>query len=195
MTSENAVREPIRFAVNVARIPQGGLAIDFVADEKQRLALAERLGILSVRRLSARLAARHWRAEGIAIEGRINAEVEQESVVTLAPVRQVIDDPFQMTFVPDDSAMARLARPDEIELQIDPEAEDPPEMFFGSVIDLGPYLSEAVALGLDPYPRERDAVFTPVDTDPEPPEAEPSPFSVLVDLQAKRAAKDDPESK
>ena len=195
MTDERASREPIRYILKVAKLPRDGLAIAFVADETQRLALAERLEIVAVRRLSARLVVRAWRAEGIAIEGRLKAEIEQESVVTLDPVRQVIDDPFLITFVPDDSLMARTVRPDETELQIDPDAEDPPETFFGDVIDIGPYLSEAVALALDPYPREADAAFTPVDTDPEPPEAEPSPFAVLVDLQAKRAVRDDPESK
>lgn len=193
MTAENSAHEPIRCVVKVAKLPRDGLHIEFVADETQRCALAERLEIVSVRRLSARLVARPWRAEGIEIEGRLKAEVEQASVVTLAPIKQAIDEPFHMTFVPEDSLMARIVRPDETELQIDPEAEDPPETFFGGVIDIGPYLSEAVTLTLDPYPREAGTAFTSVDTDPEPPEAEPSPFAVLADLKARRSAKDEPE--
>ena len=194
MNTENSPREPIRCTFKVAKLPRDGLQIDFVADETQRRALAERLEIVTVRCLSARLVAKLWRAEGIAIEGRLKAEIEQESVVTLEPIRQVIDDPFHITFVPENSRLARIVRPDETELQIDPEAEDPPETFSGDAIDIGPYLSEAVALALDPYPREADAAFTPVDTDPEPPEAKPSPFAVLVDLKARRSAQDDPES-
>ncbi len=194
MTAENSAREAIRYAVKVAKLPRDGLDIDFVADETQRRALAEQLEIVKVARLSARLVAKPWRAEGVAVQGRLKAEVEQASVVTLEPIGQVIDEPFHVTFVPENSRLARIVRPDETELQIDPEADDPPEIFFGEVIDIGPYLSEAVALALDPYPRESDAAFAPVDTDSSPEAPAPSPFGVLAELKAVSSVKDDTES-
>ena len=195
MTSnDRPEREAIGLALKIARLPRDGLDIDFVADATQRIALAAQLEIVAVNRLSARLVAKPWRAEGIAVRGRLMAEIEQESVVTLKRVRQVIDERFDITFVPQDSRLARIVRPDETELQIDPEADDPPETFTGDTIDLGPYLSEAVALMLDPYPREAGESFASVDTDPAPQEAERSAFAILADLKARRDGKKDPET-
>ncbi len=61
------------------------------------------------------------------------------------------------------------------------EIPDPPEPIVNGVIDLGRLATDALFLGIDPYPRRPDAVFEPpaVAADPED-----HPFAALKALQA-----------
>ena len=63
------------------------------------------------------------------------------------------------------------------------EIPDPPEPIVNGVIDLGRLATDALFLGIDPYPRRPDAVFEPpvVAADPED-----HPFAALKALQARR---------
>jgi hypothetical protein len=60
------------------------------------------------------------------------------------------------------------------------EIPDPPEPIVNGVIDLGRLATDALFLGVDPYPRKPDAVFeVPV----VPPDPEDHPFAALKALQ------------
>ena len=175
----------LRLEISSVKLPRDGMPIAFAADEREREALTRQLGVVAVKELSLDLRAFPWRGDGVRVGGRIGADVVQESVVSLEPVAQRIDEPFAMTFVPEGSKLARIVAPEEQELHIDPDGEDPPELFSGDRIDLGAYVVEAVALALDPYPRKAGERFGAVDTDPAPQEKEPSPFAVLAKLSDK----------
>ncbi|MEX6508558.1 DUF177 domain-containing protein [Jiella sp. M17.18] len=181
----------IPFAISTIKLPRDGMPIRFDADEAERQALARQLSIPEVTTLSVDLRATPWRAEGVRVSGRIAAEVVQESVVSLEPVVQRIDEPFEQTFVPEDSRLARIAAPAEQELHIDPEGDDPPETFSGDRIDIGAYIAEAVALALDPYPRKAGESFGALDTDPAPDAGRRSAFDVLAELAAKPGRDDE----
>src|SRR5256885_2060453 len=65
---------------------------EIVATEAERAALARRLGLVALDRLSARLS---WRREAsgiICLEGELEAEVAQSCVVTLEPVAARVAD-------------------------------------------------------------------------------------------------------
>ncbi len=60
------------------------------------------------------------------------------------------------------------------EIEIDLEADDPPDLLESDVIDLSGYAVEHLSLDLDPFPRKPGAEFvTPAD------DADLSPFAVL----------------
>jgi hypothetical protein len=72
---------------------------------------------------------------------------------------------------------------------VDDAAEDdvdPPEPIEGGIIDLGRLATDALFLGIDPYPRKPDAVF---DHETTPPDPEDHPFAALKALKVKAKRK------
>ncbi|WP_206455082.1 YceD family protein [Aurantimonas marina] len=182
MTREFIGSKAIRYTISPLKLPRDGMPVRFEVDETECEALARELDIPAVETFVGDLRVLPWRAEGVRVAGQVAATVVQQSVVSLEPLRQTITEPFEMIFVPEGSKLARVDQPGEQELYIDPEGDDPPEVYTGHTIDLGPYLVEALALALDPYPREADAVFDRVDTDPDPDSGPPSAFETLASL-------------
>jgi hypothetical protein len=60
------------------------------------------------------------------------------------------------------------------ELELDPDADDPPDVLDGEDIDLGGYVVEHLSLELDPFPRAPGAEFIAPKDD-----TDLSPFAVL----------------
>ena len=188
MTQRNAPGsgiDALHCPIQAVRLPREGRSAFFEADEGQRFRLARQLGVVGIESLTADLLVRPWRADGAKVTGDVRAVVVQESVVTLEPLRRRVEEPIGLTFVPEGSKLATVHGTQSTELLIDPEGEDPPETFFGDAVDIGPYLAEAVSLGLDPYPREAGEDFEPVDTDPQPEAGRSSAFEALAELARK----------
>jgi uncharacterized metal-binding protein YceD (DUF177 family) len=102
--------------------------------------------------------------------------VTQSCVITLAPVPAKVAESFSADFADEDRRKTD-------ELDLDFEADDPPEPIRNGHIDLGELAAEQLALALDPYPRAPDAAvpaeFSP-DLDAEEPAERPiNPFSIL----------------
>lgn len=175
-------RSPFRMII-ASTLPKDGMPIAFEADAQERAALAARLDIPAVDRFEGEILVVPWRGDGVRITGRLSATVTQTSVVTLDPLRQGIEEAVELTFVPEHSRLAGLPDLRDGELLLDPEGEDGPDTFSNDRIDFGEALTEILALGLDPYPREQDLVFGEVDTDPEPDAGAVSPFEALRRLK------------
>jgi hypothetical protein len=99
--------------------------------------------------------------------------------VTLDPIENDIDEPIDQLFAPAEqiSALADLVE-DDTESEV--EIPDPPEPIVGGVIDLGRLATDALFLGVDPYPRKAGAVFEPPVTADDP---EDHPFAALKALK------------
>jgi hypothetical protein len=145
-----------------------------IADESARAAIAEALDLVSLERLEADLAVRGW-FDGVIIEGRWRASIVQICGVSLEPFATELEGEFTVRAVPQGSVHAP---PPGAEVVIDPEAEDPPDVLEGDLVDLGGYVVEHLALEIDPFPRSPNAVYEP----PEAPE-EPSAFATLRGLK------------
>ncbi|WP_245413383.1 YceD family protein [Mangrovicella endophytica] len=185
MTPNPQSAAAINLMISAIKLPRDGMPIAFKADERERKALAEQLNIPAVERLKATLRVAPWRGDGVKVTGSLTADVVQSCVVTLEPVRQRVEEPVELVFVPERSKLARIVPPQENELFIDPEGADIPDVFSGDRIDLGSALAEIVALGLDPYPRAAGVGYAEVDTDPAP-EATVSPFAALGALRKEK---------
>lgn len=152
-----------------------GERIDLIADEAERAAISQRLGIERLDRLEAH-ATLSRQGEIVRAQGRLVASLTQSCVVTSEPVAAHVDEPFDLVFMP----APQIGRAEE-EIELGPEDCD--VVFYdGASIDLGGAIADTLALSLDPYPRSASAeaalkeagVIT---------EAEASPFAALAKLR------------
>ena len=125
----------------LANVPAGGQSLSLDAPAEARAALARRLGLPAIHALSAELALTPDAGGRIAVRGTLRAELEQECVVTLAPVRASISDPVAWRLLPEGEEPA----------DGDDDPDDIPSE--GGAVDLGEELAQQLALALDPYPR------------------------------------------
>ena len=86
-------------SIRIDHLPPEGRELDVEADAKQRQSIAERLGISAVDRLAAKLRLSRFRG-GMRVEGHVEAVTVQPCVVTLVPVRQVMDEEIDRIFLP-----------------------------------------------------------------------------------------------
>lgn len=152
--------------IAVDRIPRGGSDETIAAVAGECPALARRLGIPAIHALSAALRVEPWRGGGIKLKGRITADVEQVSVVSLKVFRHIVELTVERFFLPPHAA----------QLEEDGDA-DPIE---AGHIDLGETVAETLVLDLDPYPRLPEEKFEGASA-PEPDKA--SPFAALSPLK------------
>jgi len=151
----------------LAHVPAGGMKLRLAPDAAQREALARRIGILAVHGLVAELTLTPVEEGCIAVRGRLRADVEQECVVSLEPVRQPIEEPVAWRLLP--QGMEPTDGDD------DPDDIECP----GSVADLGEALAQQLSLALDPYPKAPGArrPDDPGDLGPQ------GPFAALAKLK------------
>ena len=170
------------FAVHVATLPSAGLRIMLEPDEAERQALAREAGIDEITRFAAELHFRRWRKDGVSLKGHIDAVVVQPSVVSLEPVTSQMSEPFEATFLPDGSKLAKPRYSEEGEMLLDPEGADAPELFSGDTIDAWEILLEHFMLGIDPFPRKEGAGLPASDSGDDT-DAQASPFAKLSRLR------------
>jgi uncharacterized metal-binding protein YceD (DUF177 family) len=153
------------------------------ADEKERAALAERLGVPAVDAFDATIRLRlAGGGKIVRLSGHIKADLTQICVVTLEPVATSVEEDFARVFsVEAEDEMA--------EVVIDMNEDDVPDPIEDGHIDMGEAAAEHLALAMDPFPRAPGVAF---DAPPEsggaaePEEELPrSPFAGLAALRKK----------
>jgi len=171
--------DPWSVPITVEQIPDTGLHRDIEASAAIREAMAELGGLREILSASASLDVTPKSGGRFHVEGRIRARIGQTCVVTLDPIESDIDEPIDLIFAPPEQIPEMAALVDE-SAESAVEIPDPPEPIFNGVIDLGRLATDALFLGVDPYPRKPDAVFeVPV----VPPDPEDHPFAALKALQ------------
>jgi uncharacterized metal-binding protein YceD (DUF177 family) len=171
--------DPWRVPVTVGQIPDTGVHRDIEADSAVREAMAELGGLREILSANASLDVTPKGGGRFHVGGRVRARVGQTCVVTLDPVENDIDEEIDLIFAPPEQIPQMADLVDEA-AEGDVEIPDPPEPIENGVIDLGRLATDALFLGIDPYPRRSDAVFGPpvVAADPED-----HPFAALKALQ------------
>jgi Predicted metal-binding, possibly nucleic acid-binding protein len=107
------------------------------------------------------------RAKGWRFSGQLKAVGTQICGITLEPLPFQIDESFEVAF----AEVGASHTDEQIMVALD---DDSPDLIDDGQVDLGIYLTEQLALRLDPFPRKPGAVFQQPD---EP--VELSPFAVL----------------
>lgn len=147
--------------VRVDHLPANGRVVRVKATAAQLEHLAELMHVSTISQFEAELTAEKLRG-GVHVRGNLNATVSQPCVVTFVPVDQDIAEQVDRIFLPgpdvgDDS-------PPGSELFVDLEADDLPDHFSGTELDLAPLLLEILGLAIDLYPRAQGAEL-PEDVD------------------------------
>lgn len=145
-----------------------------VADAAVRKAIAKAFGLVSLDRLEADVDLSGW-FDGVRIDGRWSADIVQTCGVTLEDFPTTLSGEFTVHAVPQGS---RHAAPPEPEIEIDLDAEEPPDVLEDDSVDIGGYVAEHLSLEIDPFPRKPGAVF-----EAPAPEPEASPFAALLKLK------------
>lgn len=183
MTNSSSTR-PTRFRTG-GLSPRKPTLFDHEAGADERKALAADLGLLSLRKLRLTGEIAPAGRDAMVLTARLQAEADQPCVVTLAPVRAVIDEPVRRRFVAD------MPEPegDEVEMPEDDTLEPMPE-----VIDLAEVAAEALALSLPLYPRAPGAELGTVALAPDGvaplTDADLKPFAGLAGLALQNPKKD-----
>jgi uncharacterized metal-binding protein YceD (DUF177 family) len=155
---------------------------EIAATDKERAALAERFGLLSLDRLEASFTLKRVRKDLVRVKGRLAAELAQACVVTLDPLPARIDERFEVDFL-------EGAQPAVTDLELDVEGAEAPEPAPDGWVDLGELAAEQLGLAIDPYPRRPDATlpaeWTSEGAD-EPAAERPNPFAALQKLKGDR---------
>ncbi|MHC0052676.1 YceD family protein [Actibacterium sp. D379-3] len=155
---------PQTTALRLAALPPGKpYAFALTPDAAARAAIAARLGLLALRKLSFRgqivpEGRADWR-----LAARLGATVGQPCVVTLTPVTTRIDTDVIRRYL---AEMPDQPEGDEVEMPEDDSAEPLPPL-----LDLNQVMEEALALNLPLYPRAEgaelgEAVFSAPGTAP-----------------------------
>ena len=171
--------DPWRAPVLVAQVPEAGLHRDIDTDASVRASMAELAGLREILAASASLDVIPQGGGRFHVTGRVRARVGQTCVVTLDPIENEIDEPIDLIFAPPEQIPDLADLIDEA-AESEVEIPDPPEPIENGVIDLGRVATDALFLGLDPYPRRKDAVFEPPQVASDP---EDHPFAALKALQ------------
>lgn len=170
-----AVSHPLRTAQLPARKP---LRFDLVPDGPARAALAAELGLIQLPKLRLEGEIRADGSRDFVLTARLEAEIVQPCIITLAPVPSRIAEGVTRRYVRD----WRPPEGDEVEMPEDDSIEPLPD-----VIDLGDVMAEALSLALPLYPRAEGAELGMMDH--APPGADPitdvdlKPFAGLAALK------------
>jgi uncharacterized metal-binding protein YceD (DUF177 family) len=142
--------EKLERVIDLDRMGGGGAALDVVASEGERAALAKRFGFLGLPAFSARVTVDHRPGGQIVVEGRLKGRVVQSCILTLDPVGQDLDDPFRVVFK---QGLAEEHDPESGEAIVSAQP-DAPEPLPGNMLDVGEIIAEQLSLAADPYPRK-----------------------------------------
>lgn len=179
--ASNTVLNPWSAPVTVAQIPEAGLHLDIEADGVGRLAMAKIAGLREIESARASFELTPGRDDSVHVRGSVSARVGQVCVVSLDPIENDVMEDIDVIFVPESQVRELAESVDEgDETDADREIPDPPEPIVNGVIDLGRLATDALFLGLDPYPRKPDAVFEPPSVPIDP---EDHPFAALKALK------------
>lgn len=160
--------------LDARRIAKTGSVECIAATPEECLALARRIDLPAIHALSAELTARPWQGGGLKLEGTLEADIDQISVVSGITFRARVVAPVTRFFLPPGASFD----PDEADVDILSEGE----------ADMGEVVTESLLLALDPYPRLEVETFGEVHFSPD--EAEPadeSPFARLRDRSAPKS--------
>ena len=172
------VRAAWQAVVPLNEAQRGTVKRTLQADEVARARIAKTLGVASLEWLDAEMRVGPW-LDGVEISGRWSARVGLICGVTLEPFDSDLQGEIHVRALPQGSSA--LGGPDEGgEIELDPDADDPPDVLEDDRIDLGAYVVEDLSLAIDPFPRKPGVEFQAPDQG-----AEPSPFAVLAKLKGK----------
>ena len=168
---------PLSHPYNLNRLGQAGDEVSFSATDDERAALARFTGVLLVDLFAAQVTLRKPAPNRFQLDFRLQADIVQACVVSLADVVSHIERRFNRELHFDPALKRAKDQPEEDFLQED----DKPEEIDSLHYDLAAALIEELVLAIDPYPRGPGVAF---EAPKEAQDAPESPFAVLKGLKS-----------
>ena len=177
-------KDQLSMDINVQVLPSKGLKIKLEPDAKQLKLLAKEADVASIERFDCDIEFRRWQKKGVSVTGKIFAQVTQQCVVTLEPVKNEVYEEIDRVFVPQNSRYLKPKLDEAGEIVVDYDGRDEPEPYGGVTLDAWQIVLEHFILGIDPFPRKEGVEFVPVKSGSEEPEDDDkiSPFASLKDM-------------
>ena len=185
--------DPWRVPLAVEKLPDTGLHRDLKADEAICRAIAEVGSLREVFSAQASLDVTPKGGGRFQVAGRVRARIGQTCVVTLEPIESDIDEQIDLIFAPPEQIPQMATLIDEA-AESDGDTPDSPEPIENGIIDLGRLATDALYLGVDPYPRKPDAAFEPL-VEPEDPEDHPFAALKALKVEPKKPGTGKPKGK
>ncbi|GAB4524515.1 MAG: DUF177 domain-containing protein [Amphiplicatus sp.] len=136
------------YRVDVAELPAAGKRYELDAAEPVRASVARRLGAPALNRLKGAFLLRATKG-GLVLDGRLEASLTRQCVVSLEPFEEVLEEDFRIVF-------ARAPGPVEEDGALLVE-EDTPEPLEEDGLDLAEILVQQLSLVMAPHPRKPGA--------------------------------------
>jgi len=176
MTAEDP---PWSLRAPLSDLRRGPMTLDLTPDAEVQRAIAKALKLEDLQGLKGQVRLSPW-LDGVELSGQWSAVVTQICGVSLDPFQTPLSGDFQIRCAPLGSP---LLIPPESEVEIDLDADDPPDALEHDWVDVAAYVVEHLALEIDPFPRKPGVEFVAP-----PAETPPSPFAVLARLQPTASA-------
>jgi hypothetical protein len=162
-------------------IPEDGLQVERSATPDERAAVARALDLLSCRSLTANYALTRRGGGGVHLSGTVRAEVEQSCVVTLEPLLNEVQESFSVDYWPEGDV------PEPSGGELDMSDEPDLEPIVAGRIEVGNVVFQAMANGIDLFPRKPGVTFEAPAPDGSDDGSHPAgPFAALAKMKNKR---------
>ena len=172
---------PFEYEYDLGDLGRSGAEITLDTNAEERARIAAWADVPAVEAFGAKVQLRKHSANRFSLDADLTADVVQECVVTLEPVKSRIEKHVHREL---HLAHQTRHRPNEvIPLAAGAGDDEVPEEIESLDYNLAGPLLEEFALALDPYPRAPGVEFT-VPVEPEP--ARENPFAVLKSLKNRR---------
>ncbi|MDY7098257.1 MAG: DUF177 domain-containing protein [Pseudomonadota bacterium] len=144
--SENWESELTRM-VKARMLPANAVQVE--ADKQERVALAERFGIVSIEALTAKIELDQCK-KGVRAEGKLSAQIIQECAVSGESFAVTIEEDIILRFI--EEGTAELAQSEDEDVDFELTADDCDEIeYSGDAFDLGEAVAQTLGLAIDPY--------------------------------------------
>lgn len=185
------------FWINADEIEKGTPSKYIISPSEHELEhLARRLGVAEVHGLSAELEASRIDKRVVHVTGHVQAEITQECVVTLEPVRSHVEDEFEAWFA-NSNEVVSFAKARHEKNRSEGESDNPildekddPEPIIDGKINLGELSTQYLILSIDPYPTKGEIDLVESDNlgiKRDDMEVKKNPFSKLKELRLKQS--------
>ena len=143
--------------VDLRALRGGRKRFQLEAGAEERAAIARRLGAPGLERLEGEIELTATKAE-LRAAGVLRAALTRECVSSLEEMTETVEDAFDIVFLraAPDRPVAD-GRADDEDAEGVAEDWDAPEVHEGDIFDLGEFLTQQLALAMDPFPRKPGA--------------------------------------
>jgi len=173
MTQDDDIAPVLNWVHDLHTIGERGVDASRSATPKERDLLARQLDLAECQRVDVSYNLKPLSRGRIRLKARIDADLVQRCVISLAPVPAHIDLPIELEFWPAEDI-------GDTTVEVDPMGPPPPEPLRHGAVDFGRVVYEEIAAALDPYPRAPGAELAPPSPEEE---AATKPFAALARLK------------